>query len=355
MEETKATARAIADRLEQEVYDALHRQYCTNPDPLILKRLRQELTAMQERECVLDVAALYETTQWLKKRGHPYWMSGFAGSGFLLYLLGITSTNPLPPHLHCPKCHRIIWKGEYKDGFDIPPTICEHDGTPMIADGHNIPWQSFWGYGDYKPEFIVYLCADTKDDVAAWLKGHWLQKFVADSNEKAVPYILSRLRFGFGFHAESTFYPAQIDASCKDAVIRHVRERMIWQGEILETGLSFPDSFADAVATLGIFDEMGRNDVLQKLVRSGIPASDLIVFREDVFSCLQKHGFVEKAAWQGMVQAWEGSGLPDTDNGILDQYKENMHRYSKADVMELLFFNLRTEMTSSIKAERKIC
>lgn len=114
----KEFARNTTERLEKEIDTALHRRYGKNPNPAILCRVQQEWRAMQERECVLDVAALWETAQWLRTSGQPYWMGSFAGANLLLYLLGITNTNPLPPHLYCPKCHRVIWKEEYKDGFD---------------------------------------------------------------------------------------------------------------------------------------------------------------------------------------------------------------------------------------------
>ena len=134
-------AKFIADSLEQDVHCALHRKYGDDPAPEIMKRMRQEWTALLEIDAVPELAAVYELTLWLKKNNHPYWLEGNAPSGFVPYLLGITRVNPLPTEL----------------------------------GGQNLVWQEFCSYGR-APLYEIHLSEGLKPRIIEWLKDHWLSK-----------------------------------------------------------------------------------------------------------------------------------------------------------------------------------
>lgn len=134
----------VRNALYADIEAALQQRYGPSVDETIRERVRLEWETWSpgspERA---DLADLHLLVRWLKKNKEPYWFHGSAGANFILYLLGITSGNPLPPHYYCPKCHQVIWCDNYKDGFDLPPDrICEKDGAPLCRDGHNIPWQA---------------------------------------------------------------------------------------------------------------------------------------------------------------------------------------------------------------------
>jgi hypothetical protein len=87
-----------------------------------------------------------------------------AGS-LILYLLGVTLTNPLPSHIYCPDCCRVLWEDE-PDGFDLTlPDLywlmdehcaCECGSSTVICDGHNIPMEMvFGGTEDFTPHFHI--------------------------------------------------------------------------------------------------------------------------------------------------------------------------------------------------------
>lgn len=84
-----------------------------------------------------------------------------ADGSFVAYLMGISETNPLPPHLYCPKCKRVefVDAKQYPFGFDLDgfgaePPICPQCGERLVGDGHNIPVEFFAGYdGKRIPEF----------------------------------------------------------------------------------------------------------------------------------------------------------------------------------------------------------
>lgn len=213
--------------MEQEIDHALHRAYGDTPDPAIVKRVRSEWTALLEVDEAADLAAAYELSLWLKKNRHPYnCLAGYTASGFLPYLLGMTDVNPLSPHLHCQKCHRIIWKPEYKDWFDIPDAVCEADGDPMVADGHNLVWQEFCSYGAV-PVYEFWLPSDLRETITAWLEGHWLRKMKPWewSHLQSDDPLYQRGSLVFGFDLDrngisTDFYTRVITAACRDKLLQ---------------------------------------------------------------------------------------------------------------------------------------
>lgn len=141
----------ITEVFRSDIYAALHKRYGAKPDALIMKRVEDEWEALTRSDTVLDAAALYELTLWLRENRIPYWLDAGTGSSFLFYLLGLSSGNPLPPHYYCPKCHRVDWDSYiFRDGFDLPDLSCEFDGSARIRDGHDIPYQMLWGYGQFE-------------------------------------------------------------------------------------------------------------------------------------------------------------------------------------------------------------
>ena len=163
---------AIEESIEADINTALHHKYGSNPDPLIIKRMRQELTALREvdasQNALQDLAAVYELSRWLKAQNIPFFVEHVTASGLIPYLLGITHTNPLPPHTFCPECKKLHWNRGYKDGFDIPAAVCPDCGTDLIRDGHGLIWQEFC-YGPI-PTYGFWLPASVQDQINGWVE-----------------------------------------------------------------------------------------------------------------------------------------------------------------------------------------
>ena len=191
------TAGEIEAALYSEIETALQEKYGPAPDHTITARVNDEWEALKRGDTVLEAAALYEVSCWLRERKYPYWCRDRTGSSFLFYLLGISSGNPLPPHTLCPKCHSVRWQKNIKDGFDLrvkyalgvdaegeprhgftcgEAFACPEDGAELVCDGHDVPWQGLFGYDDHVPYYYIDIDETAFEPLRAFLGDHWLHK-----------------------------------------------------------------------------------------------------------------------------------------------------------------------------------
>ncbi|MCQ2742942.1 MAG: PolC-type DNA polymerase III [Bacilli bacterium] len=139
-----------ADEIRKLCESNLKKFYGENPDPFIRKRLDDELNGI--------IGAGYSVTYYIAYRiikkatddGYIVGSRGSVGSSFAATMAEITEVNPLPPHWRCPKCKHLDWGKDYApgvlSGFDLPERNCPECGSKMIADGQNIPFQTFLGF-----------------------------------------------------------------------------------------------------------------------------------------------------------------------------------------------------------------
>lgn len=343
---------AIEESLEADICSALHCKYGEKPDSIILKRMRQEWTALLESGNVVDLAAVYELARWLKRNQHPYKISGDAASGFIPYILEITNVNPLPPHLHCPKCHRTIWQPAYTDGFDIPPINC--CGVAMIPDGHNLVWQSYCSYGN-NPVYDFSLPEDMREQIKHWLDNHWLKLLKSDiwdftASTEAEYIQRGNLFFEFTLDRNriaKDFYTKSITAENRNYITRIGKAK----------DAPSPNCVGEMIALLCLADDNNAWDTYSAMLRDGtLKLSELISCREDVFFYLKAHGFVDKDAFRGMNWVRKGRGFPvitdemraSEDNWVLTQCEKGRRLPSKATILEHLFFILKALISPEI-------
>lgn len=83
---------AIEESVEADIHTALQRKYGTNPDPLIVKRVRQEFQVVLEAGAAEELAAVYELLRWLKNSKYPFNIECSTAFPLILYFLDIADS-----------------------------------------------------------------------------------------------------------------------------------------------------------------------------------------------------------------------------------------------------------------------
>lgn len=343
---------SVEEMLEEELWNARQNKYGREPE--VFKRVRQEWTAILEVDAITELAAVYEFSAWLKTNKHPYRLGGTAVSGSIPYLLGIHDVNPLPPHLYCPKCQKVIWKDDYKDGFDIPSEVCPKCGGLMQGDGHNLVWQEYASYGRL-PTYVFYLPYDMKPLISDWLDNHWLRKYIGDQWEAAQPYEDHLVRGNMHFRFEldrneisPEFYNTSIDANSKADLIQ-----MATQDEYYHRN-PYPKDIGELLTQLGFRKTIWKEDDVARniLLRNKISWRKIPSCREEVFFYLKGHDFIDKDAFRGMNYVRKGKGLPVVTEDMQtakDHWKAEYFNLiewlpSKATLLQRLFFERKRKI-----------
>lgn len=356
----KETLRGLEDALQSALSEAVKEKFGDKPEEAIQRRLREEWHAMLSSESIADVASIHEVSMWLKDKGYPYYIDHTGGGSFLFYLLGISAVNPLPPHYYCPKCKKVIFDATKRDGFDLQADkMCECGETTMICEGHNIPWQSLWGYGDYRPNFHINVTEDAYDEFVRLTKSNWLLKEVQAVPEYELDHFKNQCvryaRFVVCFSEKSTgiqaeFFTKTVDAATCLSVkcYKQVMSSMGLWYRIVTQWFMNPKSFADLFYAKGMGSRSTQNRLAECFMckQMGYTAADMIAFREDVYFYLTEHGFVPKDAWRLSERVRKGRGLElitsdmelAKDRWVLAQIERTRYLPAKARTLEKLFY-----------------
>ena len=187
--------RAIEDTMEEEIENAFHCQFGDQPSKELRDRLRQEWVGILEVDGAPELAAVYELTRWLKGHDYPFWCGNPTTSGFIPYLLGITSVNPLPPD--------------------------------MAEDGHNLVWWEFCG-GGLSPCYVFHLPKTLMPEIAAYLEGHWLEAFMGDDwlagqSDQRDYLVRGNMNFNFDIDEQATAIP-ELPKLCREDVYFYLKK-----------------------------------------------------------------------------------------------------------------------------------
>ncbi|MBO5245122.1 MAG: hypothetical protein J6B02_03370 [Selenomonadales bacterium] len=344
------------EEVEANLLDAVDRavraKYGRCPDPAIVRRIEEEWEAIGRTDTLADVAALHELTEWLRAERHPYWVRSSGASSFLLYLLGITRANPLPPHRYCPKCGRVEWVSAYKDGFDIPQgRCCPKDGAHLIGDGHDLPHRMVFGYERGREYFEITVPTDLYPVLLSEWDTYW-RRVHAERGEAGgsiraggvnVLCCLDRDKISDGF------YDHDYGASERKAMLAKVNLLTHLPEEYRACGI-VPKTIADLIALCGLahFGCLRCEDTLKPMRRFGCTFSDLPSHRDDIYRRLLASGKTEEEAWHGMM-AGSLDGRSDSldertmwlNSWIADFGSDIRYLFPRANDIEHILFTMK--------------
>ena len=148
--------------------DRLHELYGETPPPAFSVRLEAERTAFGGKG-LISLLDLLGTVAAEYPELRVDWDTP-AASSFAAWLLGATHVNPMKPHTYCPKCKKVIFHPEVKDGWDLPGEVCACGGK-LYRDGHDIPFTAVLNCFEMTERFGAYVSFDIRsDDYAAFIR-----------------------------------------------------------------------------------------------------------------------------------------------------------------------------------------
>lgn len=299
------------DEVEANLYalisDSLREKYGENLPRIISKRVADEWEDIQKSDLTLDLAALYDIIAYCKENDYVYFMDGEEGSSLILYLLGITLCNALPPHSYCPHCKAVRFQKGLRDGFDFPQSVmCSCGQAELLGDGHDIPRQMMWLPHKCTPQFKVNLNQTLMEKMKAFAGSHWLNDFdvtfVCGLCENIDSIVLGRISLLFS-HCDEAFGFNRNDVSSKDKDVFFQAFR-----EKVPSFISFrcknyprycsPKSVAEIIYTIGIDLIVDSKNYTEEVVakNESVSSVDMLVFRENLYTYLKNSGMSEKKA-----------------------------------------------------------
>ncbi len=160
------------EKLKTLAYDTAHAMYGETLPDIVEKRLDREMKPIIGH----GFSVLYYIAHMLIKdsydNGYVVGSRGSVGSSFAATVTGVTEVNPLPPHYRCGHCRYSDFDVDrtlYKCGVDLPPKTCPKCGEAMIADGFDIPFETFLGLNaDKVPDIDLNFSGEYQPKAHKW-------------------------------------------------------------------------------------------------------------------------------------------------------------------------------------------
>jgi len=322
---------AMRTEFKDKAYAGLTEKYSWPPDLRVMNRFLSELQYMNRNDRWIRVILwLCRIRAAADEKGEHIRVNGsLGGSSFLMYVMGITEIDTLPPNYHCPDCRKIEFSDKARCGWDLPPKKCSCGrefvrgglGTPLLSAAELFSRYPYFDlnvsekFFDAAREIIASELADEKTAVLVREKGRRSVMFVllpedSPASGQELPYEENRKKFSsyprVMIHCTPEFDKYRLleettntsmsripfaSAELFEQFLHGNRDgigefRASFYSDMME--ISEPDSIFQLIQLTGLSHGTGVwTDNAENLLREGKSLSEVIVYQEDVFDYLQ--------------------------------------------------------------------
>ena len=291
----------------------LHKKYAHNPPKFITNRFMREIKLIRTNELVKAMLVFAQ----LDDLECPYYLGMESAASFSAYLLGFSSSNPLPPHYYCPDCHRVERTDGAWDGFDLPDMTCSVCSGTMRGDGHDFHFGYLYGSG---PSMLLVKVPEKRYYEVLDYLSHFFGS-LASQNEPFFPERYAQ--FGMiGLSSDEMLPPkcanwnntpssAQIKRHAISICKNSIYEKKSTTRHILDS-CGRIDTFYGAVRCYGIAAAAWKSPIKSAILLAEKPLPNSAIMREDVYDYFRSIGCDEKESFRQMKRFYYGRGTVTT-------------------------------------------
>ncbi|MCM0582127.1 PolC-type DNA polymerase III [Weissella diestrammenae] len=223
---------------EQEIRDKTY----TTAYAMYGKPLPLQIEARIERELASIIgngfAVIYLVAQRLvaksNKDGYLVGSRGSVGSSLVALLAGITEVNALAPHYYSRAGDYVEFVDPrvYGSGYSIPMKNSPLDESPLIGDGHNIPFETFLGFkGNKVPDIDLNFSGDYQPFAHNYMKSLFGENNVFRAGTIAT--VADKTAFGYVKAYERDLNEAVRKQKQKDLGIQNLEDVHLSEEEVV--------------------------------------------------------------------------------------------------------------------------